>query len=119
MKKTPTHQNPGSLYWKWQRITAIMVLLCSLWLIASFLCQRHFTYTNWVVWIQAPLNASLFFLSMGVGSVHSALGLQVIMEDYLPHRSSCFAYAIWGMRILIIGGPTIATLYFLLQLMGQ
>jgi succinate dehydrogenase / fumarate reductase membrane anchor subunit len=51
-----------------------------------------------------PLNAAILILFVGVGFWHSALGLQVVLEDYVAHEGIRLTMIIALRMVLILLG---------------
>lgn len=70
-------------HWLMQRLTAVLLIPLSLQFIVFLdLCLNN-PYQDAITWLQKPLNlagSSLWFLAV---FYHSALGLQVVIEDYI------------------------------------
>ena len=77
--------NP-TVHWLLQRITALLLIPLSYWLIVLLKLISTAPYQTTVDWITSPLNA--LALSSWIAAVfyHAALGLQVVIEDYVPQQ---------------------------------
>ncbi len=97
----------GVAAWWLERVTAIALIPLSLWLVASLIAlagSDHFAFT---AWLRAPLNTGLMVLLLVALFSHLALGLRVVLEDYLHSwakipailavRFACFALAVCGI----------------------
>jgi len=74
----------GTHHWWAQRLTAIALVLFTLWLIPSML--KHAVYADAIhlqTWMGNAFNAVGLALMIGVLFYHSKLGLQVVIEDYV------------------------------------
>lgn len=78
-------------FW-YQRVTALALLPLTIWLILLLNKALHAPYMETVDWLSAPFN-TLAVLSWAVAAIyHAALGVQVVIEDYvsdipLRHRA--------------------------------
>jgi succinate dehydrogenase / fumarate reductase membrane anchor subunit len=80
-----------------ERVSAIALVPLSLWFSAAMIAHTRSGYAEFVAWVKEPPTATLLILLL-IGSFHhAALGLQVIVEDYL-HSGLKFAVAI-GVRL--------------------
>lgn len=73
----------GVGHWWVQRLTALALIPLTLWFVVSVARFPLLDHATLVAWIKAPLVAValvLFFLSM---IHHAALGVQVVIEDYV------------------------------------
>lgn len=76
----------GVGHWWMQRMTAIALIPLSLWFVFSLVRFPLLDHATMVAWIHAPLVAValvLFFLAM---FYHAALGVQVVIEDYVGNE---------------------------------
>jgi succinate dehydrogenase / fumarate reductase, membrane anchor subunit len=76
----------GVSHWWSQRITAVALVLLTLWFVTSLVSLPSFSHGSIVDWIGAPLNAVLLVLLTGTLIYHSQLGVQVVVEDYVTHH---------------------------------
>jgi len=78
----------GVGHWWVQRLTAIALIPLSLWFVVSVARFPLLDHATMVAWIKAPLVAValvLFFLAM---IHHAALGVQVVIEDYVGNEGT-------------------------------
>ncbi len=73
----------GSGHWLAQRATAVALVPLGLWFIASLLGMESTNYQFIVAWVADPAHAIMLILLTITFAYHSALGLQVVIEDYL------------------------------------
>jgi succinate dehydrogenase / fumarate reductase membrane anchor subunit len=72
-----------------QRVSAVALALLVPWAIYSAVgLAGHADYEATLAWARAPLNAILSALLIGVAAFHMKLGLQVIIEDYIPEAGA-------------------------------
>jgi succinate dehydrogenase / fumarate reductase membrane anchor subunit len=83
----------GLHHWLLQRVTAIALIPLALWFTSKIICLAgcNMSYANI---INSKLNIVLFGTLLSVMLLHSALGIRVIIEDYV----SCKC----GSKILIL-----------------
>ena len=75
----------GISHWWMQRVTSLFLIplvVWGAWMMASLGAYDHWHFT---AWIDEPLTAILTMTLLIVVCYHAALGLQVIIEDYV-HR---------------------------------
>ena len=92
--------------WWAERVSAVALIPLTLWFAASIIVHTGSDYTAFVAWLRAPLVATLMILLLIALFHHTALGLQVVIEDYIHSgakfaaviavRLGCFALAIAG-----------------------
>jgi len=75
----------GFKVWKGQRLSAVVLIMLGIWFLASILNNAHADYSSVLTWAAQPWISALLALFVGTSFYHSALGLQVIIEDYIPH----------------------------------
>lgn len=83
--------------WTAQRISAMALVPLMLWLVASIVMLHGASYVAFVAWLRRPLSSLLMVLSLIATFHHAALGLQVIIEDYV--HSALKAAAIVAVRL--------------------
>ena len=71
-------------HWWHQRLTAVGLIPLGLWLALSLPGVDLGTQAAVVAWIGKPSNAILLGLLAIGGAYHSWLGVQVVLEDYVP-----------------------------------
>lgn len=75
----------GVSHWWLQRLTAAALVPLGLWFAWSLLAIDTLAYVNVREWLGLPLNALGVALFVSVLSVHSHLGVRVVIEDYVQH----------------------------------
>jgi succinate dehydrogenase / fumarate reductase membrane anchor subunit len=102
----------GAQHWWAERITAVALVPLCLWFVASTIAHSGSDYAVFIAWMRTPLATSCMILLLIALFHHSALGLQVVIEDYV-HSSVRFV-AIVAIRLGCYGLAVIgiiATLY--------
>ena len=92
--------------WWAERVSAVALVPLTLWFAASIIAHTGSDYATFIVWLRTPLIATLMILLLIALFHHTALGLQVVIEDYVHSgakfaaviavRLGCFALAIAG-----------------------
>ncbi|MBD9361176.1 succinate dehydrogenase, hydrophobic membrane anchor protein [Methylomonas fluvii] len=73
----------GSGHFWYQRVTAVALVPLSIWLIVLLNKALTAPYADTVEWLSSPLN-TLAIIAWTVAVVyHAALGVQVVIEDYV------------------------------------
>lgn len=75
----------GVSHWWSQRMTAVGLIVLTLWFVVSLLQFSSFDYNTVTAWMERPLNAVLLVLLVLTAVYHSQLGVQVVIEDYVHH----------------------------------
>lgn len=97
----------GVGHWRWQRITAVLLVPLGLWFIYATvgLIGIGLDYTVFRAWASEHGNAFLLIAFVGALFPHAQLGLQVVIEDYVhapaAKTASLFA-ATWVMWALAL-----------------
>lgn len=55
----------------------------TLWFVAALIAQSGSDYAAFILWLQAPLTTGLMILLLLALFYHTALGLEVVIEDYI------------------------------------
>lgn len=73
----------GSGHWMAQRVTAVANIPLVIWLVYSVISLMGADYGAFTYWLSQPLNAVLMILFVTSVFYHAALGLRVVIEDYV------------------------------------
>jgi succinate dehydrogenase membrane anchor subunit len=73
----------GVQHWWSQRLTALVLVPLSLWFIYSLVVVTGAEYATVVAWLDNTLNAVLMLMFIFSLYYHAALGVQVVIEDYI------------------------------------
>lgn len=92
-------QGAGS--WLLQRATAIVLVPLTVWFVAALVAHTGSDYLALLAWLRSPLVAVLMGLLLIALFWHTALGLQVVIEDYVHASTSRTALSI-AMRLVCI-----------------
>ena len=74
----------GSSHWVSQRLSAVALVLLGLWFVASLACLDGISYDTVTEWLRRTSTTVPMVLLVAVAAWHVVLGLQVILEDYVP-----------------------------------
>lgn len=77
----------GFGHWWMQRMSAILLIPTGLYVLFSLAQLDVFNAAAAVVWLSSPLNAAITLLFAVTGSYHGALGIQVVLEDYVHNHT--------------------------------
>ena len=72
----------GPAHWWSQRVSAVALALLAVWFLLSAMSLELGSQTAVAQWLAEPLHTVLMILLAGVLAYHSAIGLQVVIEDY-------------------------------------
>lgn len=98
----------GVGHWLAQRITAVALVPLALWFVIAMLQLVGADFDTMQDWVGRPLPAILLVLLLIATFYHAALGLQVVIEDYVHGelarmglviftRLACIALAVAGI----------------------
>jgi succinate dehydrogenase / fumarate reductase membrane anchor subunit len=73
----------GVEHWWAQRVTAVALVVLLLWFVASIISLAGANRAAVAAWLHSPLPAILTILLLIAGFYHMALGIQVVVEDYV------------------------------------
>src|ERR1019366_3557023 len=91
----------GVEHWWLQRVTAIALAPLTVWFIASLIAHIGGDYASLLAWLRTPMAALLMVLLMVTLFHHTALGLQVVIEDYV--HSGMKILALLAVRLACLG----------------
>ncbi len=108
----------GAAQWWAERASAGALVPLTLWFAAALIAHTGSDYATFIAWLRTPLATILMILLLIALFHHTALGLQVVIEDYMHSgarfaavmavRLGCFAFAAAGivatLRIAFGGG---------------
>lgn len=108
----------GVEHWWAERVTAVALIPLTIWFAASIMAVAGGDHAAFVAWLGSPLSSVCMVLLLIALFYHTALGLQVVIEDYVHSgakiallvamRLGCFALATAGivatLRTGLVGG---------------
>jgi len=74
----------GVHHWWVQRLTAVALVPLSVWFAVSLLALPALDHATVAAWMGQSSTALLLILLVLVAAWHSRLGLEVVVEDYVP-----------------------------------
>jgi len=74
----------GVEHWWAQRVSAVALIVLGLWFVATVISLAGADRVTVVHHLRHPLPAILTILTLIAVFYHAALGLQVVIEDYVP-----------------------------------
>jgi succinate dehydrogenase / fumarate reductase membrane anchor subunit len=80
----------GVEHWWAQRVSAVALVPLTLWFVAAMIAHTRSDYGAFVAWIRNPAVTIGMVLLLIALFHHAALGLQVVVEDYV-HSGAKFA----------------------------
>lgn len=104
----------GLHHWMAERITAALLVPIVIWLVYSIVKLHGATYMEFTGWLQNPVNAILMIVFIIVSFYHGAMGLQVVIEDYI-HNHALKLFKIIGTKI-VFGIMAVAAVFSILKI---
>jgi succinate dehydrogenase / fumarate reductase membrane anchor subunit len=77
----------GVQHWWRQRLTALVLIPLSLWFVASLVFLTDTDHATAVLWLGSPITLGVMVIFIGAAFYHAALGLQVVIEDYIGNHA--------------------------------
>jgi succinate dehydrogenase / fumarate reductase membrane anchor subunit len=81
----------GSQHWWLQRVTAVALVPLGAWFVIALALLPGGDYGTAHAWLALPLHAVLTSLLVVAATLHSWLGVTVIVEDYVAGKARRFA----------------------------
>jgi succinate dehydrogenase / fumarate reductase membrane anchor subunit len=91
----------GTGHWWMQRITAAALVPLSFWLIKFLGLSMTAPYQQTVDWLVSPVNTVCIIAWIIAVFYHAALGLQVVIEDYIAAEGPKII-SIWAVNLAFL-----------------
>lgn len=91
----------GVAHWWALRVSSVALVPLTLWFVASIIAHAGDDHAAFLDWLKSPVSSTAMVLLIVATFHHAALGLQVVIEDYL-HSNVKFA-ALILLRLGAIG----------------
>ncbi len=93
----------GSKHWWAMRLTSVALVPLTLWFIWSIMHLTDASQADIADWLSSPMRLALLLALIAATFHHLQLGLQVVIEDYVPHEGLKLAsvLAVKGLCILL------------------
>lgn len=91
----------GVEQWWRERVSALALVPLTVWFAASIIVHTGSDYVTLIAWLRTPIVSLLIVLLLAGMFYHTALGLQVVIEDYI--HSALKTVALLGMRFGCFG----------------
>jgi succinate dehydrogenase / fumarate reductase membrane anchor subunit len=85
----------GVQHWWMQRITAIALVPLAIWFVIAALGMIGADRAAMVAWMHSPMSPVFAILLIVAAIYHMALGLQVVIEDYIHSEG-------WKLGLIIV-----------------
>lgn len=90
--------NEGVEHWWMQRVSAVALIPLMLWFVFSLASCVSGDYESVRAWVATPLVSVMLILMLGAMFYHTALGLQVVLEDYI-HSEGLKVISIMAVKL--------------------
>ena len=94
--------NKYNAKWIAQRITAILLIPLSFWFIYHCILLQNLSYEEIVIFFSSYTNSFLFLIFMILMLIHSKIGCETIIEDYVSSNYYKIK-AIWTISLITYG----------------
>ena len=94
----------GFTHWWVERVTAVALGPLTVWFAASLIAHTNGDYQTLIGWLSAPVTTVLMILLLFALFWHMALGLQVVVDDYVHTEAK-----IWMLLAIRFACVTLAT----------
>ncbi|HEY8096341.1 MAG TPA: succinate dehydrogenase, hydrophobic membrane anchor protein [Methylobacter sp.] len=91
----------GTTHWWMQRVTAVALIPLSFWLIYFLSLSLTAPYQQTVAWLATPINSVCIVAWIIAVFYHAALGLQVVIEDYIAAEGPKII-SIWAVNLAFL-----------------
>jgi len=90
----------GYEHWWMQRVTAVAMVPLVAWLLIGLIGLSGASHAEVVQWVGHPFNSGMMVLFLLAMFYHAALGLQVVIEDYV-HDEPVKLASLLGMKFVL------------------
>ena len=88
----------GTSHWWMLRITSVALIPLSFWIIIFLDLSLNSPYQETLEWLESPLNTLCIVAWVLAVFYHTALGLQVVIEDYIAAEGIKIV-AVWTVKL--------------------
>lgn len=109
----------GTGHWWLQRVTAVALIPLSFWLIVLLDLAFNAPFAEIVAWLCAPLNTACIVAWTLAVFYHAALGLQVVIEDYVSTEWMKIV-SVWVVNLIFffLGLMALTSLFHIISAAG-
>ncbi len=91
----------GSGHWWMQRITAIVLIPLTFWMVAFIRQLADADHRQITEWLSTPSSSLMAISFILAAFYHAVLGLQVVIEDYV-HDERLKITGVWAVKLLFL-----------------
>jgi succinate dehydrogenase / fumarate reductase membrane anchor subunit len=92
----------GTGHWWAQRLTALALVPLTIWFVGAVVSLIGADHAAVAAWIASPVVAGLLILLIVATFYHAALGLQVVIEDYVHGEGAKIALLLFVKALTIV-----------------
>lgn len=81
----------GAHHWVFDKVLSFASLILTVWFVVSLVLLPNLGLATVVEWIARPVPATAMALLVISGFWHAKMGMQVMIEDYVPDHAQRFA----------------------------
>ena len=104
----------GVSHWWSLRTTSAALVLLGVWFVFALLTRPDLDHATVTAWIAKPTTAVLLALFVAVSVHHSALGVQVVIEDYVHAKGPRVAALVASRFLHVLVG--VAAVFSILRI---
>ena len=94
----------GVHHWWAERVTSIALVPLTIWFVWNVLRLVGATLPQVAHWVGNPINAALLLALIAITFHHMQLGIQVVLEDYVPNPKRMIAYNLLNKGVALLLG---------------
>ncbi|MEA2779333.1 MAG: succinate dehydrogenase / fumarate reductase, rane anchor subunit [Rhodospirillaceae bacterium] len=91
----------GVGHWWTQRVTAVLLIPLVLWFVAGLVYHTGADHAAVTLWLGNPVTYGLMLVLLGATFWHAALGLQVVIEDYVHGEAPKIALILLSQAVCL------------------
>jgi len=95
--------------WVAQRVTALFLVPLFFWFIYHCISFQNFSYEEIINFFSSLINSFLFLVLVITMLIHSQLGCETIIEDYISSMNYKI-FTIWGIKLITYGTAAISVI---------
>ena len=94
----------GVHHWWAERVTSIALIPLTLWFVFSMVRLVGTTQPAVALWVGHPINAALLLALIAITFHHMQLGIQVVLEDYVPNPKRMITFNLLNKAVALMLG---------------
>jgi succinate dehydrogenase / fumarate reductase, membrane anchor subunit len=107
----------GLHHWWGQRVTAVALVPLTIWFVVSLIRLVN-GQADGFGWFRSPFNAVALIAFFAVGFHHGALGMQVVLEDYVSGHAARLV-SVMLSKLVCYGLAALAIVSTLIVILGR